>query len=208
MAVRNGAATVTERYLSTACSRMAARNGAATVTERYLSTACSHGGSERSRDGYGAVLEHRMLTHGGSERSRDGYGAVLEHRMLACGSERSRDGYGGVRRFGTEPRRLRSGTAARNGAALGELAELGLHFLAVGFGEPVGFHQGVDIGGNLLRVILRRGIEGLEAIGGEGDGAAQFGAGTGAGTGGGVGGDGDIHPGTADAAFGVAIFVE
>ena len=27
-------------------------------------------------------LEHRMLTHGGSERSRDGYGAVLEHRML------------------------------------------------------------------------------------------------------------------------------
>ena len=35
-------------------------------TERYLSTAWSHGGSERSRDGYGAVLEYRMLTHGGS----------------------------------------------------------------------------------------------------------------------------------------------
>src|SRR5579863_8785414 len=30
----------------------------------------------------GCPVEHRMLTHGGSERSRDGYGAVLEYRML------------------------------------------------------------------------------------------------------------------------------
>jgi hypothetical protein len=32
-----------------------------------------------------------MLTHGGSELSRDGYGAVLEHRM-AFGTG-GRDGY-------------------------------------------------------------------------------------------------------------------
>jgi hypothetical protein len=78
----------------------------------------THGGSERSRAGYGAVLEHRMLTHGGSERSRDGYGAVLEHRMLRMavrnGAATVTERYSSTAcyawRFGTEPRRLRSGT--------------------------------------------------------------------------------------------------